>query len=132
MTSRPAAMERVSRMSLALPDAKIKPAQGAAAYQVRGRSFSMVWDDHHGSGRTELWVKSTLDGQQEWVAGDRDLYYVPPYVGPNGWIGAWLDVEVDWPAVAELLVEGYLIQAGALAASRFDPTMLLSLVVAAG
>ena len=118
-------------MSLTLPDATVKPAQGAAAYQVRGKSFATVMHDHHGNGRTELWVKGSADAQREWVAGDPHRYYVPPYVGAGGWIGVWLDVEVDWPAVAELLVDGYLIQAGARVTAGLDPVGLAATVLAA-
>ena len=124
-------MELVARMSLALPDTTVKPSQGAQAYQVRGKSFAMVMHDHHGNGRTELWVKGSPDAQQEWVSGDPHRYYVPPYVGPNGWIGVWLDVDVDWPAVAELLVEGHLIQAGPRAAAELDPVVLVAAALAA-
>ena len=120
-------------MSLALPDTSVKPSQGALSYQVRGKAFSTVMHDHHGSGRTELWVKASPGAQAEWVAGNGELYFVPPYVGANGWVGAWLDVDgIDWPAVAELLVDGYLVQCGAPAAGRQDPSSLLADALAAG
>lgn len=114
-----------------MPEAKVKPSHGAQAYQVRGKSFAMVMHDHHGNGRTELWVKGSLDEQREWVAGDGRRYYIPPYVGPNGWIGVWLDLDVDWPAVAELLVDGYLIQAGARAAAGLEPVSLVAVALSA-
>ncbi len=110
----------------------MKPAQGAVAYQVRGKSFAMVLDDHHGSGRVELWVKGSADLQQEWIAADSARYHLPPYVGPNGCIGAWLDLDVDWPAGAELLVDGYLIQAGPRATAGSEPAVLVADVLAAG
>lgn len=128
----PAQLERVARMSLRLPDTTVKPSHGSAAYQVRGKSFAMAMSDHHGNGRVELWVKGAPDTQQEWVVGDSARYYVPPYVGPSGWIGVWLDREVDWPAVAELLVEGYLVQAGRRAATSLDPTVLVADALSAG
>jgi len=125
-------MDRIGRMSLALPGTTVKPAQGAVAYQVRGKSFAMVLDDHHGNGRVELWVKNSMDVQREWITTDPARYYLPPYVGPNGWIGAWLDFDVDWPAVAELLVDGYLIQAGPRATAGYEPAALGADVLAAG
>ena len=132
-TAVPEPMRRVGRMSLALPDTSVKPSQGALSYQVRGKTFSTVLHDHHGSGRTELWVKASPGAQAEWVAGNGDGYFVPPYVGANGWIGAFLDIDaVDWPAIAELLVDGYLVQSGARAADRQDPAALLADALAAG
>jgi hypothetical protein len=129
----PAPMRRVGRMSLALPDCSVKPSHGALAYLVRSKTFAMVMHDHHGNGRTELWVKASPGAQAEWVAADGSRYYVPPYVGPNGWIGVWLDVvQIDWAAVAELLVDGYLIQAGPRAAAALDPAALLAGAMTAG
>lgn len=125
------ATDRVGRMSLSLPDTTVRPAHGSLAYYVRTKSFATAMHDHHGNGRTELWVKGTRDAQQEWVASDDRLYYVPPYVGPSGWIGIWLDVDVvDWPSVAELLVDGYLIQAGTRAATTLDPIALVATALA--
>lgn len=129
----PAPMLRVGRMCLALPDSSVKPSHGALAYLVRGKSFAMVMHDHHGNGRTELWVKASPGAQAEWVATDSSRYYVPPYVGPNGWIGVWLDVvEIDWAAVAELLVDGYLVQSGPRAAAALDPAALHTDALTAG
>ncbi|MET3803895.1 putative DNA-binding protein (MmcQ/YjbR family) [Nakamurella sp. UYEF19] len=119
-------------MSLTLPGSTVKPSHGSAAYQVRSKSFAMAMSDHHGNGRVELWVKGAPDTQQEWVAGNGDRYYVPPYVGPSGWIGVWLDRDVEWPAVAELLVEGYLVQAGRRAVAALDPTVLVADVLSGG
>jgi hypothetical protein len=132
-TDRPAPMRRAGAMALALPDTAVKPSQGAMSYQVRGKTFATVMHDHHGNGRTELWVKATAVSQAEHVAADGSRYYIPPYVGPNGWVGAWLDVaEVDWPTVAELLVDGYLVQSGPRAAAALDPAALLTDALTAG
>ncbi len=125
-------VERIARMCLALPGTAVKPAQGAMAYQVRDKTFAMAMDDHHGNGRVELWAKNSLQVQQEWVTSDARRYYIPPYVGRNGWIGVWLDAEPDWSAVAELLVDGYLVQSGTPAADDLDPGALAGDVRAAG
>ena len=34
-----------------------------------------------------------------------------PYVGHHGWVGAWLDVEIDWDEVADLVEERYRMTA---------------------
>jgi predicted DNA-binding protein (MmcQ/YjbR family) len=36
---------------------------------------------------------------------------VPPYVGPSGWIGVWLDRQVDWPELAGLVQDSYRLVA---------------------
>ncbi len=36
-----------------------------------------------------------------------DRYFVPPYVGSKGWVGAWLDHPADWDEVAGMLLCSY-------------------------
>jgi predicted DNA-binding protein (MmcQ/YjbR family) len=57
--------------------------------------------------RPSVWCKSTLGFQEMLVRSEPERYFVPPYVGRHGWIGAWLDVEVDWDFVAHLIEESY-------------------------
>ena len=45
------------------------------------------------------------------VAAAPDCFFVPPYVGPSGWIGIWLDGVVDWDDVADFLRDSYRLVA---------------------
>jgi len=45
------------------------------------------------------------------VGSDPKRFFVPPYVGHHGWIGVWLDVEIDWDEVADLIEESYRMTA---------------------
>jgi predicted DNA-binding protein (MmcQ/YjbR family) len=38
-------------------------------------------------------------------------FFVPPYVGPSGWIGIWLDGGTDWNELADLLRDSYRLVA---------------------
>ncbi len=40
-----------------------------------------------------------------------DRFFSPPYVGPSGWIGVWLDGEVDWEDLQDLFRDGYRMTA---------------------
>ena len=40
-----------------------------------------------------------------------DRFFVPPYVGPSGWIGVYLDRGADWDELAELLRDAYRLTA---------------------
>ena len=40
-----------------------------------------------------------------------DRFFVPPYVGPSGWVGVWLDRGVDWDELTELLRDSYRMTA---------------------
>ena len=41
-----------------------------------------------------------------------DRFFVPPYVGPSGWIGVYLDSpRTDWDELAELLRDAWRLSA---------------------
>ncbi len=39
------------------------------------------------------------------VAADPGHFFRLPYVGHRGWLGVYLDVEVDWREVGEMIEE---------------------------
>jgi hypothetical protein len=66
-------------------------------------------DDHHADGRLAVWCKATFERQRQLVAAHPDRYFVPPYVGVRGWLGARLDrPTTDWVELAILVEEGWL------------------------
>jgi len=66
-------------------------------------------DDHHGGGRPGVWVKSTHVNQDLLLHQDPNRFFSPPYVGPSGWIGIYLDKRPSWRVVAEIIRDGYLL-----------------------
>lgn len=43
------------------------------------------------------------------MGADQEHYFVPPYVGGRGWVGAYLDVpDVDWDRIELLVRDAYL------------------------
>ena len=67
--------------------------------------------DHHGGGRDGVWLKSAPGNQELMVKAAPRRFFVPPYVGPSGWIGVWLDRGVDWAEVDDLVRESYRLVA---------------------
>jgi len=105
------ARARVERICLALPEAAGEGGQHVG-YKVRGRTFAWVTEDHHGDGRLSLMCKAPPGAQQAMVAQDAERWFVPPYLGPRGWVGVYLDApEVDWAEVAELVADSYRLVA---------------------
>ena len=51
---------------------------------------------------------------------DPERYFVPPYVGPSGWVGVRLDGAADWDAIDELLRDGYCLIAPKSLVARLD------------
>jgi len=97
---RRAALARVRRACLALPGSCEKEAWGAPTFRARGRLFLMFVDNHHGDGRLAIWCKAPPGAQEALVASLPRHYFVPPYVGPQGWVGVRLDTGLKWAAVA--------------------------------
>jgi len=86
-----AALAQVRRTCLALPDATEKIAWGSPTFRVKGRLFVMFVDNHHGDGRLAIWCHAAPGAQEVFVGSDPERYFIPPYVGPSGWIGVRLD-----------------------------------------
>ncbi|MEO6398980.1 MAG: MmcQ/YjbR family DNA-binding protein, partial [Tepidiformaceae bacterium] len=102
---------RMREICMALPEVTEKGG-GRAAWQVRGKSFLMFMDKHHGDGRVGIWAKSTHETQDMLVRGAPETFYVPPYMGPSGWVGMRLDrAETDWETAANLARDGYRMAA---------------------
>jgi hypothetical protein len=41
------------------------------------------------------------------VGSDPSRFFVPPYVGHHGWVGLWLDVDLVWDELADMIEESY-------------------------
>jgi len=55
------------------------------------------------------------------VEAEPERFFVPPYVGPSGWVGVWLDGPVAWDDLAELLRDAYLLTAPKRLATLVPP-----------
>ena len=84
------------------------------------KTFATLAENHHGDGRVALWCKSSADAQEMLVRADPEIFFVPPYVGPSGWVGIRLDRDIDWSLVANLLEEGYRMVAPKRAIALLD------------
>jgi hypothetical protein len=52
-------------------------------------------------------VPAEFGVQEVLVKADPDRYFVPPYVGGQGWIGIRIDRSPDWAAVEGLVKDAY-------------------------
>src|SRR5438093_10968928 len=86
-------IEELRRLCLALPEATEVEAWGDPTFRVKNKIFAMP---KSGDGRSSFWCKAPPGAQQILVSAAPAKFFVPPYVGPNGWIGVRLDVEVGW------------------------------------
>jgi len=106
-------LARLRRVCLALPEAHEVEAWGEPTFRVRNKLFAMYAapTNHHGAGRAAVWCKAAPGNQALMVRAEPARYFVPPYVGPSGWVGVWLDRNPDWAGVGELMRDSYKLVA---------------------
>ena len=105
----PRPLAKLRKLSLALPEAHEVEAWGEPTFRVRNKMFATFASasNHHGGGRHSTWIKCAPTNQQLLIRSEPGRYFYPPYVGPSGWVGVYLDGSPDWDAIAELLRDGY-------------------------
>jgi len=113
---------RVRKLCLALPEAHEVEAWGEPTFRVKNKLFAMhaSADTHHGDGREGVWIKSAHVTQDMLVRADPKRYFVPPYVGKSGWVGAYIDRGVDWEIVGDLLRDAYRLTAPKKLVAQLD------------
>jgi hypothetical protein len=103
-------LDRLRAICLAFPEAVEAGGVGTPTFKVRGKIFAMR-HSLHDVDRRSLWCKAPPGVQQLLVGNDPVRFFVPPYVGSKGWVGAYLDVEQDWGELADLIEESYRMTA---------------------
>jgi hypothetical protein len=104
----------------AWPETEERISHGSPTFWGGKKTFASFHVDHHGDGRIAVWCRFTKEGQPGLVASDPERFFVPPYVGPSGWIGIRLEGVVDWTVVAGLLEEAYRMVAPKRALRALD------------
>ena len=116
--------ERLAGICEELPEVEQRPGGEHGrhvGYVIRKKTFAYFTDDHHGDGRLALSVKAPPGEQEALVGAEPERFFVPPYLGPRGWVGLYLDREPpDWDEVAELLTEAYRMTAPKRLAAELD------------
>lgn len=107
-------LERLRKLCLAFPEAHEVAAWNEPTFRVKNKMFATYAsaDNHHGAGHASAWVKAKLVTQDLLLRAEPTLYFKPPYVGPKGWVGVWLDGKsVDWNTLEGLLLDAYIMTA---------------------
>lgn len=113
---------RVRRICLAFPEAHEVEAWGEPTFRVRNKLFAMYASasSHHGGGRPAVWCKAGPGNQSLMIQFAPHRFFAPPYVGPSGWVGVWLDGAVNWAELAEVLRDAYLLTAPKRVSAALD------------
>ena len=104
----------VRRIALSLPESEERETWETATFRVRNKIFVMFSDRER-----ELWIKSDFDEQRALTQTDPETFFVPPYVGPSGWVGVRIRT-VDRDELSELVTEAWRLTAPKRLVSAFD------------
>lgn len=118
----PRALIRLRKLCLALPHAHEVEAWGEPTFRVENKLFATYAssDSHHGKGRAAVWCKAAPGNQELMVRSAPDRFFVPPYLGPRGWVGIWLDGTPDWEEIGELLRDAHRLTASKKLLKQID------------
>lgn len=108
-----ARVDRVRALCMALPEAFEKLAWGEATFRAgeKGKMFATFAAYHHDD-RVAAWLKAADGAQAILVASNPAHFFVPPYQGPAGWVGVYLDAdEPDWDELATLIEDAFRLVA---------------------
>lgn len=97
----------VREVCLWFPETEEVPSRGSPDFRVAGKTFATYVINHHGDGNVALWLRSPPGAQQLHSENDPENYFVPPYVGPRGWLGVRLNKNLSWDTVATRVREAY-------------------------
>jgi predicted DNA-binding protein (MmcQ/YjbR family) len=102
-------LDRLRTICLALPEAVEQLTwETTITFRVRGKIFAM----HNAGAEGHTLTCKAPPGMQEMLVGaDPERFFVPAYVGHNGWVGERLDGDSDWDEVADLIAESYRMTA---------------------
>jgi uncharacterized protein YdhG (YjbR/CyaY superfamily) len=113
-TARLGELERVRRFCAALPNVTEKLSHGAPSFFVekdRG-VFAMFADNHHEDGQLAVWLPVPEGLQSALIEEEPATYFMPPYVGPSGWVG------IELARIRDDALEGHLREAWQLVARK--------------
>lgn len=97
-------LTRLTRICLALPETERRPINTHADFRVRGKVFAYFLDNHHGDGIVAVCGKSQLGENVDRARREPDRFYLPAYIGKQGWFGLRLDRgAIDWDEVANIV-----------------------------
>ena len=112
----------VGELMASLPETEEFVSHGSLTFRVRGKIFASYTINHHGDGRVALNLVAPPGAQAAFTKLQPKAYFVPPYVGPRGWLGVELDKGLGWGTVCEHVRDAYEMVAPRELARAVDKT----------
>jgi predicted DNA-binding protein (MmcQ/YjbR family) len=101
-------LTQLRQICLALPEAEERETWDAPTFRIRDKIFAMV---HAARGRPSVWFKAPAGVQAILTQAAPERFFAPPYVGPKGWVGLYLDGPVDWDEARALIERSWRMTA---------------------
>jgi predicted DNA-binding protein (MmcQ/YjbR family) len=114
-------LERLRALCLAFPETSERISHGEPAWFIREKRTFVTFTDHHHDDRVGFWAAAPPGAQEILVEANPEHFFRPPYVGHRGWVGAYLDVDVDWDELAGIVEGAYATVAATLPKTRRKP-----------
>ncbi|MHC5062798.1 MAG: MmcQ/YjbR family DNA-binding protein [Planctomycetota bacterium] len=95
-------LTKLRKFALALPEACEVEAWGHPTFRAGKKIFASFG---HYEDRPCITVKSTIPEQQTLVTDPR--FFVPAYVGHKGWVSMWVDRDLAWELIEDLIMDSY-------------------------
>ena len=99
-------LKRVRGLCHALPGVTEKLSHGEPTFFVDKKVFTMFANNHHGDGRIAIWIPARPGEQEALIESWPRIFFRPPYVGVNGWVGVDLN-QISDDNLAQHIQEAY-------------------------
>ncbi len=119
-----ARLVQVTEVCLGLPETTRQVTGQHARFLVRAKSFAYYLYNHHGDGKIALCCKAAPGINTMLAHSDPARFYLPAYLGPQGWMALRLDVgELDMDEVAAFVTDSYRLVAPKRLAATVKPPL---------
>lgn len=93
----------------------------SAKFTIREKPLAHYVINHHGDGRVALWLKVPPALQETLLEMGDSMFFLPPYLGKQGWLGIALSMSTKWEEVFAIVLVAYEYVSGK---SRISDTEL--------
>jgi hypothetical protein len=105
-------LDKLREICLSMPHATERPSHGEPCWFINDKKLFVMFANRHHDDRVAMWCAAPPGVQEVLVSTEPSKYFRPPYVGHRGWMGVYLDVQVDWEEIRGIMEEAYRFVAG--------------------
>jgi hypothetical protein len=100
-------LPRLRKLCMALPEVTERLSHGEPTWFIGGKKTFVTYANHHHGARPAFWCAAPEGAQDVLTRAAPERYFRPPYVGPRGWLGVYLDVPLDWEEIEAVVSDAY-------------------------